>query len=184
MSRIHCAKFKVYTCSIYNIVTIPINACSSFFNYVKCCYLSRGPLSSEWSNTLFFIDDYDEIHHAKNVQNISEPECKFFKRLHCQIQVFIRRIPKYGVWLWPNGHSGTKSRNWLWNYLYHKSCSFSCGIKKWMHKICVETNHNIGVLFVIHVAGVISSALFNDVAWLRKCMRNYWWSKKMFKSFS
>ena len=37
ISIIHCAKFEVYTCSICDVVTIPINACSSLFNRLRCC---------------------------------------------------------------------------------------------------------------------------------------------------
>ena len=37
ISSIHCAKFEVYTCSICDVVTIPITACSSSFNRLKCC---------------------------------------------------------------------------------------------------------------------------------------------------
>ena len=37
ISIIHCAKFEVYTCSICDVVTIRITACSSSFNTLKCC---------------------------------------------------------------------------------------------------------------------------------------------------
>ena len=37
ISIIHCAKFEVYTCSICDVVTIPINAFSSSFDRLKCC---------------------------------------------------------------------------------------------------------------------------------------------------
>ena len=37
ISIILFAKFVVYTCSICDVVTIPINACSSLFNKLKCC---------------------------------------------------------------------------------------------------------------------------------------------------
>ena len=39
---IHCAKFEVHTCSIADVVTIPINACSSSFNRLKCCLTLFG----------------------------------------------------------------------------------------------------------------------------------------------
>ena len=65
---IHCANFEVYTCSICDVVTIPINACSSLFNRLRCCqtfwwvYIlykttemrsSRGLHS--WSAAVFFV---------------------------------------------------------------------------------------------------------------------------------
>ena len=34
---ISCAKFEAYACSICDVMTIPINACSSLFNRLKCC---------------------------------------------------------------------------------------------------------------------------------------------------
>ena len=37
ISIIHCAKFEVCTCSICDVVTIPINACPSIFNGLKSC---------------------------------------------------------------------------------------------------------------------------------------------------
>ena len=36
-SIIHCAKFEEYTCSICDVAIIPMNACSSLFNTLKCC---------------------------------------------------------------------------------------------------------------------------------------------------
>ena len=37
ISIIHSAKFEAYTCNICDVVTIPINDCSSLFNRLTCC---------------------------------------------------------------------------------------------------------------------------------------------------
>ena len=68
---IHCAKFEAYTCSICDVVTIPINACSSLFNRLSCCWTFLVSACPTWVSVvvLYAVMHYSRPYHKGTARN-------------------------------------------------------------------------------------------------------------------